>query len=194
MQQTISEIRKIFFLDFEASSLSDESYPIEIGWVDEAGQGESWLITPAEHWTEWSADSERIHGISRSVLNQHGSPFGTVAKRAESVLGAEHVLVFADQPAYDGYWFRVLMKAAGLPAIPVLDVMQLYGEACRPLLSLSRNPQRGVLRAHEIVATAANAESALPRTRHRALSDAKGLYWTWREIQRLVADELLITE
>jgi hypothetical protein len=194
MQKSIGEARKIFFLDFEASSLSDESFPIEIGWVDEAGQGESWLITPAEHWTEWSTDSERVHGISRSVLNQHGSPFRTVAKRAESVLGAEHVLVFADQPAYGGYWFRVLMKAAGLPAIPVLDVMQLYGEACRPLLSRSRNPQQSVQRAHEIVAAAENTESALPRTRHRALSDAKGLWWTWREIQRLVADEISIIE
>jgi len=189
MQKNTSDTRKVFILDFEASSLSDQSYPIEIGWVDEAGQGETWLIKPAEHWSEWSADSECIHRISRSMLDTHGTPFDTVAKRAASLLGAEQALVFADQPAYDGYWLRVLMKAAGLPAIPVLDVTQLYGEACRPLLNRSRNPQRGVQRAHAIVAAAENAESALPRTRHRALPDAKGLLWIWREIQRLVAEE-----
>jgi hypothetical protein len=35
------------FLDFEASSLSDESYPVEVAWVFEDGHAESHLIRPA---------------------------------------------------------------------------------------------------------------------------------------------------
>jgi|GEM_PF-6618298 len=32
------------FLDFEASSLSKQSHPVEVGWVGEDGAGESHLI------------------------------------------------------------------------------------------------------------------------------------------------------
>ena len=35
------------FLDFEASSLSDHSYPIEIAWVFEDGRSQSHMIAPA---------------------------------------------------------------------------------------------------------------------------------------------------
>lgn len=37
----------IVFLDFEVSSLSERSYPIEAGWVFEDGRGEARLIRPA---------------------------------------------------------------------------------------------------------------------------------------------------
>ena len=52
----------ILFLDFEASSLLPGSFPIEVAWVDETGQGESYLIRPHEGWLDevagnpgWSA-------------------------------------------------------------------------------------------------------------------------------------------
>ena len=38
----------IVFLDFEASSLSDDSYPIEVGWAGEDGSTEQHLIRPAQ--------------------------------------------------------------------------------------------------------------------------------------------------
>ncbi|MEK1875915.1 MAG: transcriptional regulator, partial [Rhizobium altiplani] len=36
----------IVFLDFEASSLSKHSYPVEIAWVFEDGRSRSFLIKP----------------------------------------------------------------------------------------------------------------------------------------------------
>ena len=43
------------FLDFEASSLSKDSYPIEVGWAGEDGSTEAHLIRPAPDWTDWDA-------------------------------------------------------------------------------------------------------------------------------------------
>ena len=37
----------IHFLDFEASSLMKGSFPIEVAWVDQDAQAESYLIKPA---------------------------------------------------------------------------------------------------------------------------------------------------
>lgn len=39
-----------YFLDLEASSLSDNGYPIEVAWVDEFGHAEEYLIHPVEEW------------------------------------------------------------------------------------------------------------------------------------------------
>ena len=60
----------IVFLDFEASSLSKHSYPVEIAWVFEDGRSRSFLIKPKSGWTDWSADAEKIHGISRDRLQE----------------------------------------------------------------------------------------------------------------------------
>ena len=60
------------FLDFEASSLSKHSYPIEIAWVFEDGRSRSLLIGPEPNWTDWSETAEGIHGISRDKLADEG--------------------------------------------------------------------------------------------------------------------------
>ncbi len=38
------------FIDVEASSLSEYSFPIEVGWVLEDGTGTSYLIRPEPTW------------------------------------------------------------------------------------------------------------------------------------------------
>jgi len=181
---------RFYFIDFEASSLSDLSYPIEVAWVDQDGHGESYLISPAPDWTDWSSQSEAIHNISHQMLKDHGASHRKVAQRAARILGSEGVQVYADQPAFDGRWLRVLLASAGLPQIQIRDVTEKYGEACRPLFDAAANQQQAIDKAFEIVAAAENAEAMLSRTRHRALPDAQGLWWTWRRIQSLVAKEL----
>jgi hypothetical protein len=59
------DLSKIAFLDFEASSLGKQGYPIEVAWVFANGEEESHLIRPAEAWTDWDVKAGRIHGISR---------------------------------------------------------------------------------------------------------------------------------
>lgn len=50
--------RMLAFLDFEASSLAERSYPIEVGWVFEDGAGEAHLIRSAPEWTDWTIAAE----------------------------------------------------------------------------------------------------------------------------------------
>ena len=52
------------FLDFEASSLAKDSYPIEVAWVFEDWASEAHLIRPAARWTDWDTGAERMHGFS----------------------------------------------------------------------------------------------------------------------------------
>lgn len=94
------------FLDFEASSLSDRSYPIEVAWVFEDGQCESYLIAPAPAWSEWDPDAERIHGIARETLVQEGTAHEFVAARMVEALSG-HAL-FASAPSWDGKWMSAV--------------------------------------------------------------------------------------
>lgn len=101
------------FLDFEASSLSKGSYPIEVGWAGEDGSEEGHLIRPAPEWTDWDASAEAIHKISRQALLDEGEPHDQVARRMLEVLGRREVYVTA--PSWDGMWLSKLLRAAGLP-------------------------------------------------------------------------------
>ena len=77
------------FIDFEASSLSGKSYPIEVAWSDREGNIESWLINPEHYpasWTDWNPGSERLHGLSRAYLAEHGTPPLKVAQRMNEQL------------------------------------------------------------------------------------------------------------
>lgn len=61
-------------IDFEASSLDENSYPIEVGVaIVRDGALTSWssLIRPTPEWRSrdaWSRSSERVHQISREML------------------------------------------------------------------------------------------------------------------------------
>ena len=101
------------FLDFEASSLSKHSYPIEIAWVFEDGRSRSFLIRPLATWTDWSHDAERIHGITRAMLSSDGTSITSVADEMMKDL-AGHDL-HASSPSWDGKWLSVLLRAAGRP-------------------------------------------------------------------------------
>jgi hypothetical protein len=101
------------FLDFEASSLSQESYPIEVGWAGEDSSGETHLIRPAPGWSDWDASAEAIHHIGREMLLNQGEPHEAVARRVLEALGPHDVYVTA--PSWDGMWLSKLLRAAGLP-------------------------------------------------------------------------------
>ena len=103
------------FIDFEASSISGKSYPIEVAWSDNDGEVESWLISPnlyPSSWTDWSPSSERVHGLSREYLAEHGSPPLSVAQRMNQQL--KNKILYSDAPEYDGFWMRRLFTAAGI--------------------------------------------------------------------------------
>ena len=165
------------FLDFEASSLSARSYPIEVAWVFQDGRSESHLIAPAPNWDDWDPASEAIHGISRDTLLADGEPHDDVARRMVDVL-TDHDL-FASAPSWDGKWMSALLRAADLPRdtlrVRATDVAlrDTVAEILRPALV----PARLDIEVHNIVARASAAKTAQPA--HRALGDAMMEYEMW---------------
>lgn len=128
------------FLDFEASSLSDRSYPIEIAWVFEDGRSEAHLIAPARGWNDWDDVSQSIHGISRAMLEAEGEPHDVVATRMVAAL-AGHDL-FASAPSWDGKWLSVLLREAALPRhlLRLRDTDQAISETVAEILRLFLRP------------------------------------------------------
>ena len=170
------------FLDFEASSLADGSYPIEVGWVFADGTSEAHLIRPARDWTDWDPRAERIHRITREELVANGTPYHQVASRMVEVLTGEDVC--ASAPSWDGKWLSVLLRTAGYPrgTLRLRDSDDVFAEAARAIL--------GPVVASEGLESAVGQVLALDELRrragppaHRALPDAQEERQRWLDVR-----------
>lgn len=176
------------FLDFEASSLADDSYPIEVGWVFEDGQGEAWLIRPAEDWLDWDPRAEAVHHLSREKLMSEGAPHDQVARRMVEVLTGHDL--FASAPSWDGKWLSVLLRRSGLPrrTLTLRDTDEAHTEVVRD--RLRGRLAEGTLddRADELIrqVRAAHRDDTV---RHRALEDAEAERRVWLEVGRLAEED-----
>jgi hypothetical protein len=106
-----SDVTKLpSFLDFEASSLSSTSYPIEVAWSRPDGSIESHLISPVgiDGWDDWSFLSEKVHGISRDELIAYGQSPARVCSLMNHQLSGQ--VVYTDNPIYDGMWLAELFS------------------------------------------------------------------------------------
>lgn len=171
------------FLDFEASSLGDHSYPIEVGWAAEDGSGEAHLIRPAPTWTDWDPTAEAIHHLSREQVVAEGEPHDAVARRALEALRPHDVYVSA--PSWDGKWMSVLLRAAGLPrhALRLKDADDAHREAAAEVLRGRVPDDELAPLSADLLAQARRRVGGSPR--HRALADAQQELEVWREIRRL---------
>ncbi|TMV02589.1 hypothetical protein FGK63_20390 [Ruegeria sediminis] len=103
----------ISFIDFEASSLSQNSWPIEVGIATiNDGQIESWgsLIRPAASWDleDWDLAAELKTGINRHELYDAPAPRDVADELIQRAETSDFVL-YSDAPAFDANWLRVLM-------------------------------------------------------------------------------------
>ena len=106
---------KPVFIDFEASSLSPDSYPIEVAWGSCDSDLRSYLIDPSgvDSWVEWDEFAEaEIHRISRSMLFSEGVPTHTVARALSESIGG--TVVYSDAPEFDTFWMERLFDAVDL--------------------------------------------------------------------------------
>jgi hypothetical protein len=103
----------VIFLDFEASGLHSGSFPIQIGVCDDALNSRSWLIRPRPDWTlsDWSIQSESVHGIPYARLLTDGSPVPIVVTELEQACRGR--TVFTDNPVADGRWLLRLFASTG---------------------------------------------------------------------------------
>lgn len=149
-------------LDFEASSLSDTSYPISAGLVV-AGQVYYWIIKPEPDWIDWSLQSQAIHGLKRSFLEEHGVPAHQVYVEITEKLNGYQV-IYSDAPAWEGLWLQRL----GAFNIRIADIGELIG-----------NDQRDGF-SSELAKTFANNKL----TQHRADHDALAMALTVEKLLR----------
>jgi hypothetical protein len=184
----------LYFLDFEASSLDDNSYPIEVAWVDKNGQGESYLIQPHASWQGWSAASEAIHHIPQAALRT-ATPAAYVARRAHRMLTGHTVIV--DEPAFDQYWLDMLLKTIDASPIKLRDIHSLIGEEIKRVQSVittknerERYRQLRTLGDRAQIAAMMAFEDTKHRLRHvhRALPDAQEHWHCWNAVRKAIDD------
>lgn len=120
-------MEKIITLDIEASGLSSNSYPIEIGVV--LTDNSSWcnLIKPAKSWSYWSQEAQKIHQITQDNLAQHGKDIRAIAESLNELLKGQ--IVYSDCWVLDDQWLRKLYAEARLfPSFRLRDIMHILKE------------------------------------------------------------------
>ncbi len=157
------------FIDFEASGLGFQSWPIEVGWALPDGAAQSALIRPVDHWPDsgWDPAAEALHGISRQSLEQDdfALPVEVVCKRLTAALSAYEV--FSDAPDWDGFWLGRLYAAIDeKPPFKLLDFSLL-------MPPLDADPREELF---------VRADALAPR-QHRAGADALHLQTLYRLAQ-----------
>lgn len=100
--------------DFEASGLTQDSYPIEVAWSLPSGAIQSHLIQPDPAWGGyWNPDSEALHHITQKMLENEGiAPVMIAAKMNSDLRG---LTLYFDGSDYDLKWLTLLYEAAGIP-------------------------------------------------------------------------------
>jgi hypothetical protein len=189
----------MFFVDCEASSFADISYPIEIAWVDEIGRGESHLIRPEPDWCDWSLQAESMHGIHSAVLYEHGKPASIVAQRVVDVL--EGNTLVSDNPTWDQQWIGRLLAIISHDPLPIIPLNHVLSQEIQRLQQSNsavfdtpeyhHQTQLLLDQGQTIIGTAKYNALLEAGQQHRALLDAQTLYRSWRIAKNRI-DSLLI--
>lgn len=142
-------------IDMEASGLSSQSYPIEVGIVLDTGQRYQSLIRPLEDWTHWDPQAEALHGIARAELLEQGRPIREVCEEInELCLGQT---LYSDCWVFDNSWLNNLFARAGISR----------RFACAPIEMVLTEQQLGrFLECKDAVS------ERCARAKHRAMNDA----------------------
>ena len=154
------------FLDFEASSLAKDSFPVEVAWVFEDDRSRSSLLRPAPAWSDWSSEAEHLHGLSRERLETEGEPVERVARDMVEALSGHQL--YASAPSWDGKWLSVLLRTGGQPrhALRLGKSDDAFMAAARDILGSASDDAIAALVAGVI------ARTTPPAPAHRALPDA----------------------
>jgi len=105
--------QSMYIIDFEASGLGKESYPIEVGWGDGRHPATSFLLNPKamDGWTDWDPRSLEFHHIPREKLIKEGKNPKRIAEIMIKELAGK--TLYSDEPRYDNMWKDRLLKDAG---------------------------------------------------------------------------------
>lgn len=116
-------IERFAVLDFGASSLSNISWPVEVGnsWI-EGDRVQTWssLIQPHPKWdiSDWSIQSEAVHQIPLANL-ENAPPASCVARELISM--TSDLTLVSDAPEFEHRWLSRLLEAGGISAVPAIE-------------------------------------------------------------------------
>lgn len=151
-------------IDVEASCLSYNSYPIEIGIV--LGNGERYcsLIYPNDDWTDWTEEAEAVHHITRQMLCKHGKPIHQVALELNEFL--EGLTVYSDCWVVDNPWVKKLFYTAKIEQRFQVCALEIILK--EPQMEIWHDTKDRLLKGNE-------------KLRHRATFDATLIQQTYTE-------------
>lgn len=156
---------RLAFIDFEASSLDLQSWPIEVGFATSGGLEDSFLLARQQQWSMayWDRWSALLHGISVEDLDASGLQPAAAMARLKPLEG---LFVVSDAPEFDSHWLGRICEAAGVaPPFPVNDWSSVLPS------DLTRPEQDALLK---------KIRRRYPR-HHRAGPDAQIMREVWRE-------------
>jgi hypothetical protein len=140
--------------------------------VFEDGTSETHLIRPAPQWTDWDAEAEAVHHISRDMLQSAGTSHEVVARRMVDQLSGHDL--FASAPSWDGKWLSALLRAAKLPrhALRLRDCEDARAEGARRILAPVVPSEQLHIAIADVLTLAEVRRTGSPSA-HRALADAE---------------------
>jgi hypothetical protein len=150
-------------IDLEASGFGGTSYPIEVGIAAEDDSKYCSLILPADDWTHWDAEAEKVHRIPRDVLETYGKPIRDVAADLNTLYAGK--TLYSDGWVVDKPWMLRLFHVAGLE-------MKFWVSPLEMILSESQ-----MARWHD---TKNHVLAELKQQRHRASFDAWVIQETYK--------------
>jgi hypothetical protein len=156
-------------IDFEASGLDFDSYPIEVGVILDTGKKYCSLIKPANDWLHWDRKAEKIHGLCLDILHAHGKPIATVSKELNAFIGKK--TVFSDGWVVDKAWLSKLYYRCGITPSFFLSPLEL----------ILKEKQMDMWQQSKLQVIA-----DLNLTRHRASTDALIIQETYFRTRQLV--------
>lgn len=155
-------------MDVEASGFGKDSYPIEVGYVDEDANRYCSLICPLEQWTHWSESAQQAHGIARSTLLELGIPAIEMALELNKRLQGR--TLYSDGWVVDHPWLIRLFSCVNVePQFTLSPIEMILSE---PQIEVWDDTRSKILQQHD-------------EQRHRASFDAFVIQQTWIETYRL---------
>ena len=155
-------------IDIEASGFGGDSYPIEVGLVLSNGERFCLLILPAEGWEYWNEEAEKVHHISRDMLENYGKSVSEVACLLNEKLAG--MTLYSDGWVVDKPWLTRLFYASGVD-------MQFTVSSLEMILS---DEQMNIWhKTKDKIIMQSNIQ------RHRASNDAWVIQETYRQTHQL---------
>ena len=153
--QNIQKRQCPVILDVESSGFGRGSYPIEIGVALDDGQTHCMIIQPHSSWQHWDANAEKLHGITRDLIENNGKSITEVATWLNDCLKGQ--AVYSDAWGNDSSWLALLFEYAHMSQL--FKLKPLYGLLSENQIACWHSTKNDVI-------------EALGCPRHRASHDA----------------------